>query len=147
MTQSPFDEIFNQVRITTKKIDIESGFEIIDSKDNLMGVMLSKIWTPEPEIIDRPINKNMKTDMIAMFRNQGEGKTALKIEAEFEVKSDDSKDLADFILCLTDYSFEIAKRYIKDNDLKDKNGSDFILPDNGYSKGLIEEDLRKNGLL
>ena len=147
MTQTPFDEIFNRVRITTKKIDIQSGFEIIDSKDNLLGVMLSKIWTKEPKITDSPNDKNMKTDMTAMFRNQGGGKTALKIEADFEVSTDEKKDLADFILCLTDYSFEIAKRHIKDIALKDKDGGDFVMPENGYTKGLIEEDLRKNGLL
>jgi hypothetical protein len=147
MTQTPFDEIFNRVRITTRKIDIQSEFEMIDSNVNVLGVMLSKIWTKEPKITDSPNDKNMKTDMTSVFRSQGVGKTALKIEADFEVSADEKKDLADFILCLTDYSFEIAKRHIKDIALKDKDGGDFVMPENWYTKGLIEEDLSKKGLL
>ena len=87
---------------------------------------------------DKPSKKTMNIDMTLLMRGQNEKLPVLMLTATFIVRGMEDLDRQNTYVKVAQYGFELVENYVKENDIRDENGSQFIVPPFLYSEGSFE---------
>ena len=87
---------------------------------------------------DKPSKKIMNIDMTLLMRGQNEKLPVLMLTGTFIVRGMEDLDRQNTYVKVAQYGFELVENYVKENDIKDENGSPFIVPPFLYSEGSFE---------